>query len=405
LPVLAGVYWLTRPAPAAPALTPTRLFEQVFAKVRSSAVDPLEDAALYRLAAIGVIRELDDPYATLQLPGEAPLPPSDAPVAQGIYLDRRDGLIVVVATVAGSPGAAAGLAPGDRLVAVDSTTLDATRMQRAPALLAGPEGSAAVLRVRRTGVRNTLSLRLVRGPEPAPAPSRPLEGSLLEGGVAHLRVSRFDSGTAEAAARLLDSLRRAGARSVVLDLRSTVGGELEAGVALADLFLSRGRTLATTRARAGAPALRFDDAADSPFAEMPAAVLIDAGSAGAAEVVAGALQDHDRAAVLGSSSFGRGVTRSTFALGDGVTLGLTTALWITPSGRQIQRPPLDPGADSVPRPIVRSSGGRELPGGGGIVPDRQVEPGTGRDAVLAEARRLLQQASRPEEVLALLTPK
>jgi carboxyl-terminal processing protease len=130
------------------------------------------------------------------------------------------------------------------------------------------------------------------------------------------------------------------------------------------------------------------------------AILVDGGTAGAAEVTAGALQDHDRAAVLGAITFGRGVTQSLFPLGDGASLRLTTALWMTPSGRQIQRPPGN-AADSTPRPKVKSDAGRTLIGGGGIVPDRAVLDTGSIDQALAAARGILLRARNARAVLGL----
>jgi len=382
-----------------PSIVGTRLFEQVFAKVRSAAVDPVDDQELYRRAAAGVIEELDDPYAVLLLPGEHPPPPEDTPVPQGLFLDRRDGLVVVVATVPASPADSAGVRAGDRLLGIDSIPIDASRIDRVVGLLTGKPGSNVLLRLRRSGLRTPLTLSVVRGSLPrAPA----LESALLGGGVARLRVGRFVAGIADSIRRRVELLRAQGAKSLVLDVRSTVGGALDEGVAVADLFLERGKTIAVSRARPSSASASFMDSAASAFSAMPLAVLIDEGTAGAAEVVAGALQDHDRAAVLGSSSFGRGVTQSMFRLGAGVSLSLTTSLWITPSGRQIQRPPRPATGDTVPRPTVKSDGGRVLVGGGGIVPDRLIAETDHSDLALAEARRVLMQASSPQEVLALL---
>jgi carboxyl-terminal processing protease len=189
----------------------------------------------------------------------------------------------------------------------------------------------------------------------------------------------------------------------VLDLRGAVGGGLSDGVALADLFLDGGRTIAMSRGRTASGSTSFSDSTASPFDSIPVAVLVNAGTAGAAEVVAGALQDNDRAAVLGAISFGRGVTQSTFALGGGASLRLTTALWITPSGRQIQRPPRSADGDSLPRPKIKSQGGRTLLAGGGIVPDRLVADTGAVDLILAEAQSLLRKAATTRAVLALVT--
>lgn len=397
--VAAGLLLLRKPAESdAPRLETTRLFEQVFSKVKSAAVEPVDDQELYRRAAAGVIDELDDPYALLLLPGEHAPPPGDAPVAQGVFLDRRDGLVVIVATVPGSPADSAGVRAGDRLLGVDSTGTDGGRIDRVPALLDGEAGTSVTLRVRRTG-RGTLLLNLVRGAVPREGA---VETALLGGGVARIRLASFVPGIADSVRRRLEQLREQGARSLVLDLRSVVGGRLADGVAVADLFLDQGKTLAVSRGRVETASEDFKDGAASPFRELPLAVLIDAGTAGAAEVVAGALQDHDRAAVFGSISFGRGVTQSTYRLGGGVSLSLTTSLWITPSGRQIQRAPRPASGDTLPRPTVKSESGRVLTGGGGIVPDRQIAETDHSDLALAEARRVLLRAGTPEEVLALL---
>ena len=397
----AGIWLLRRPASqsAAPAISGTRLFEQVLAKVRTAAVDPVEDQELYRRAAAGMIEELDDPYAVLLLPGESAPPPDDTPVGPGLFLDRRDGLVVIVATMPGSPAALAGVQAGDRLLGVDSAVADPTRLDRLASQLEGKAGSTLGLRLRRAGVRGQFTLEVIRGPLPElPA----LESALLGGGVARVRIERFVTGIADSVRRRLDRLRAEGARSLVLDLRSTVGGELEEGVALADLFLEQGRTIAQRRGRPAGASASYRDSLPSAFASMPLALLIDAGTAGAAEVVAGALQDHDRAAVLGRHSFGRGVTRSTFRLGAGASLSLTTSLWITPSGRQIQQPPRTESGDTLPRPKVKSDAGRVLLGGGGIVPDRQIAESDHTDLALSEARRVLTRASSPAEVLAIL---
>ncbi|HEU5217600.1 MAG TPA: S41 family peptidase, partial [Gemmatimonadales bacterium] len=176
-------------------------------------------------------------------------------------------------------------------------------------------------------------------------------------------------------------------------------------VSLADLFLDAGATIALSRSRRPTDSLAFRDSTASPFDSLPMAVLVDEGTAGAAEVVAGALQDHDRAAVLGAVTFGRGVTQSTFALGKGASLRLTTALWLTPRGRQIQRPPRPADGDSVPRPKLKSDAGRALLGGGGIVPDRLIARAGVGDTALALARSILVRGGSTRAVLALVTSR
>ncbi len=404
---LGALGWLlsrSRLAPAAPppAVVGTELFQTVFSHVRSFAVDSLGDQELYRRAAAGVIDELDDPYAVLVLPGREPPPPDDAPAPQGLFLDRRDGFVVVVATVPGSPADLAGVKNGDLLLGVDTIPVDENRLDQAARLLDGPAGSTATLRLRRPGVRALQTIDLVRG---RVIRAGAVEAASLPGGVGHLALHAFPRGIADSVRLGVDKLRGAGSRFLVLDLRGAVGGDLAQGVAIADLFLDPGTTIARSLGRTAADSVSLRDSTASPFDSLPIAVLVDAGTAGAAEVVAGALQDHDRAAVLGTTTFGRGVTQSTYPLGNGASLRLTTALWITPQGREIQRPPRSADGDSVSRPRLKSDGGRALLGGGGIVPDRTIPPGAPGDSALTLARSILIRGGTTRALLALVTPR
>jgi carboxyl-terminal processing protease len=253
--------------------------------------------------------------------------------------------------------------------------------------------------LRRSGERGPLELVAVREPL---VQGQTVAVDLLTGGIARIRVGRFVPGLADTVRRRLEGLRGGGLRGIALDLRDVVSGELADGVALADLFLGPGQRLASSHGRNDQVTVAFKDSTASPFDSLPIAVLVNGGTAGAAEVTAGALQDHDRAAVLGGVTFGRGVTRSTFPLGDGASLRLTTALWFPPSGREIQRPPLPADGDSVARPKLKTDGGRTVLGGGGIIPDRLVADSGPVDVVLADARALLIRAGSARGVLAQL---
>ena len=404
LGALAWVLGRNRPEASADSspVVGTALFETVLSHVRSFAVDSLSDQELYRRAAAGVIEELDDPYAVLLLPGREPPPPADEPAPQGLYLDRRDGLVIVVATVPGSPGELAGVKSGDFLVGVDTIPADGNRLDQAIRMLDGPVGTKVTLRLRRPGNRALQTIEIVRSRMPR---AGAVGTGSLPGGVGHLVVRAFPRGIGDSVRLGVETLRTGGARSLVLDLRGAVGGELAQGLSIADLFLDSGVTLARSRSRKPADSVRYRDSTASPFDSLPIAVLVDEGTAGAAELVAGALQDHDRAAVLGSITFGRGVTQSTFPLGGGGSLRLTTALWLTPRGRQIQRPPRPADGDSVPRPRLKSDGGRSLLGGGGIVPDRVILPAGTGDSVLALARSILVRGGSTRAVLALVTSR
>ena len=400
----AGAWLLYRRQPRRPAATPivgTRLFETVVSHVRTYSVDSLDDDELYRRAAAGIVDELDDPYAVLVLPGRHDPLTEDAPAPGGLFVDRRDGLIVIVSVVPGSPADSSGLRRGDRLIGVDSTLVDASRLDLSLKLLEGRPGSRVALRVRRSGVRGPVVLEMVRGP----VSWNEAVSAEPEGGVVRIRVRRFVPGLADSVRRRLEAARGAGVRGIALDLRGVVGGGLPDGVALADLFLDPGQRLATSRGRHAGASFALRDSTASPYDSIPLAVLVDGGTAGAAEAAAGALQDHDRAAVLGATTFGRGVTSNSFPLGGGASLRLTTALWMTPSGREIQRPPPRADGDSIPRPRFKTDGGRVVLGGGGIIPDRAIADSGGGDQVLAEARSLLIRAGTARRVLALVSAR
>ncbi len=406
-----GGGWLLRRgvrAHAAPAAAAAQggggsaLFKEVLGHVRSYAVDSLDESVLYRLAASGVLDELDDPYATLlherdrQIVG-----PGGVVSARGAYLDQDGGLTVVLAVRPESPAAEAGLEPGDLVLAVDSTRVEARRPEEVARLLDQRADTSVRIRVGRAGRRSALWVTIRSGPvPPLPAPT----ATALGNGIVRLGLARVDTGTASWVARVADSA--AGVRGLILDLRGTVEGTLDGAVRLAGLFLPPGTSVVTARHRS-----RGDSAVTVPAGqsvhEVPLVVLVDRATAGAAEVVAGALQDHDRALVVGETSFGRGVSLSLYPLGGGLAIQLSTALWLTPSGRSIQRSqPTDSAADSTgKRPEFQTDGGRRVLGGGGIVPDRPVlaEGGEGRrgDPALDLAHRLLAKARSTATLLSL----
>ena len=189
----------------------------------------------------------------------------------------------------------------------------------------------------------------------------------------------FSAQTAAELSAAVDSVVKLGARSLIMDLRGNPGGLLEQGVAVAELFLDRGQSIVQLRARPGSQPQVFTDSQPQRWPTLPLAVLVDRASASASEIVAGALQDHDRALVLGVTSFGKGSAQNVYPLSSGGALRLTIARWYTPVGRSINRPAprdreaeIDDRADVLPdtiRPRFRTDAGRTVFGGGGITPD------------------------------------
>ncbi|MEZ4586993.1 MAG: S41 family peptidase [Gemmatimonadales bacterium] len=394
-----------RRAPSESPVMGSRLFQEVMRHVRSYAVDSLDEGAIYRLAASGMLDELNDPYAALTTGDDDPNEVGEPPL--GMYLDVLEGYVVVVAVRPGSPAAGAGVRSGDVVLSANGSPVAAHGLGDLAKALAHPDAAPTHLRIVRGGGR---AIRVTVPAGTVPDLPEPMATALGEG-VVQIRPSDLGRAGLARVATLADSAVRAGARGLVLDLRDLVDGRLEDGVALASVFVPAGTVVAVRRGRQTGDSTPVRTDRDGAVLETPLVVLVDQGTAGAAEVAAGALQDLDRALVVGEPSFGRGSELSVFPLGDGSALRLTTAHWTTPVGRYLQRglptgtEDEEEDGESPERPTFRSTGGRELRGGGGVVPDREVARARGEaggdDAALALARSLLVKAASTEALLAL----
>lgn len=361
----AGWLLLARAADPEEPLRPTRLFEQVLAHVRRYGVDSMPEAELYRRAADGLLGQLDDEYATLLPEGAATGLTESADVAGlGLLLSTRDSRIAVLGVLPSSSADSAGMARGDQLLEVDGRPLDPGRRDQVLAALSGPPGSTLELRVRRPGI-GLMTFSLARA-EPRSSVVTPLA---VSDSIGYLSVSLLGPGAATTVRRELEALVGDGARGVILDLRGASQGSLEEGLAVADLLLDPGAGLVEVRGRDPEPRRIGDDRPqDRRFASLPVVVLVDSSTADAGEVVAGALQDNDRALLVGQPSYGRGLSPETFPLANRTIVRISTGRWYTPAGRPIQRDTAV--SDTVEqRPIVVSAGGRRLRSGGGVVPD------------------------------------
>jgi carboxyl-terminal processing protease len=212
---------------------------------------------------------------------------------------------------------------------------------------------------------------------------------LLDNGVGYVSLAIFSQEAAGDLRRAIDSLRTAGMKTLVFDLRGDPGGLLDEGVAVSDLFLNAGQGIVSMKGRTADASRSYADRAPQPWPNLPVAVLVDSNSASAAEIVAGALQDHDRALLLGTATYGKGSAQTVFPLGPSGALKLTIALWYTPAGRSINRPHVDADTppDSAPRPKYKTDDGRTVLGGGGITPDIviPIDRSRGADSVFEQA--------------------
>src|SRR6185437_6119749 len=318
-----------------------RLFEQVLEHVRDYQVDSLPESELYRRAIDGLLEQLHDPYAAL-LTGKDYQRLQERTTGDyggvGLQVDARNGWITVVAPMAGTPGERAGIRTGDQLTELDGLSAADWTMERAVQALRGPVGTTLELAVRREGASAPIRLRLTRERIHQRAVS---EGMLLDDGVGYLAVSMVRENCAAELEQEVAALMGQGMKSLLIDLRSDPGGLRDEAVQVADIFLDPRQDILVSRGRAPGDNHRWSDAGPQRWRGLPVVVLVNRGTASAAEIIAGALQDHDRALVVGDTTYGKGIVQTLFPLGAEVALRITTARWFTPSGRSIQGALLD----------------------------------------------------------------
>ncbi len=307
----------------------------------------------------------------------------------GIRIEVRDGWITIVAPMAGTPASDVGLETGDRIVEVDGRSTHGWSDAKAVNELRGPPGTEVRLGVVRPGFPEPLTFTVERAKIHIKAVQ---QATVLRDEVGYISLvySSISESLTDELTGAVDSLRDAGARSIVLDLRYNPGGLLEQGVEVADLFLERGDVVVSTRGRAPGNTAEYRARRAERWADMPMIVLVNGATASAAEIIAGALQDHDRALVVGTPTFGKGLVQTIFTLRPNKALRLTTAKWYTPSGRSIHRSRQaeqtalltaalageDPDSVTDSSEVFRTDAGRTVLGGGGIRPDLVIRPDT-----------------------------
>lgn len=266
----------------------------------------------------------------------------------GIQVETRGGRVLVIAPIAGTPGDRAGIQRGDEIVSIDGKALaSGTVLDEVVGRLRGKPQTKVVVGLRRPSVAQQIDLTLVR--EVIKTESV-LGARLLEGGVGYVQITEFAEHTGDQFAKALEGLLKQGASSLVLDLRNNPGGLLDAAVEVAELFFKKGELVVYTQGRKPGDREDYRSEIDGPPLELPLAVLINSGSASAAEVVTGALKDTGRAVVVGERSFGKGSVQSVFKLKNGEGLRLTTARYYTPSGVSIHEKGVTPHVEVVMTP-------------------------------------------------------
>lgn len=279
-----------------------------------------------------------------------------------------------------TPAFKAGIRPGDIVVSIDDQPAESLTVDEVAQHVRGPEGTTVRLTLKRPLVDELIKVTLAR--ESIPRPSVPLAFT-FDDQVGYLRIATFNENTPDEFDEQLEQLESEGIKGLVLDLRDNHGGLLSAGIHVADRFLDRGQTIVSHWGRASDKRV-YPSRSRRREHNYPMTVLVNCNSASASEIVAGALQDHDRGLIVGSNTFGKGLIQAVYNLSDTTGLVLTTARYYTPSGRLIQRTYdsvsarqyyADPCADSYrpPKQDPRVTDlGRRVFGGGGIAPDIQV---------------------------------
>ncbi len=368
-----------------------RLFGQVLDLVQHRFVDSVQAPELYEKAARGLITQLQDPYSELLSPkqlSEFTKNTGGRYGGVGMSIEEQPHKGVIVATVfPGTPAEQAGIREGDMIVGIDTAVTRGWTSRKVSDNITGVPGTKVQVTFARAGVTEPIRVTFTRAIIHVPAVRHAL---MYEGGIGYIKVNGFNETSAREVGAALRRLTSEGMKGLVLDLRSNPGGYLEQALEMSNLFLNQGQEIVSVRGRNVDP--QIYTARQRPIApSVPLVILTDQLSASASEIVAGALQDHDRALLIGTTSFGKGLVQTLFNLDGGYALKMTTQKWYTPSGRSIQRDRktsadgqiADVGVDSVEsdsarraRPQYKSDAGRVVYGGGAITPDLIVKPDT-----------------------------
>jgi carboxyl-terminal processing protease len=361
-------------------VTSARLFDEVLKRVENYYVDTVPEPQLYRKAVDGLLLELHDPHS-VYLPPDRLAKLNESTTGRyagvGIQMDVRDGWITVVTPLPGTPAQRAGILTGDRVVEIEGKPTRSWTSDEAVKALRGAPGSVVHIMIERPGSASRIPFSLTREEIHFHSVQHPL---MLRDSIGYVALTIFSENSDQELRAAIDSLRGRGMRALVFDLRGDPGGLLDQGVGIADLFLDPGQKIVSMRGRTKDSDRDYVDRRPQPWPQLPLVVLVDSGSASASEIVAGALQDHDRALIVGTTSYGKGSAQSLFPVTDSSALKLTTALWYTPSGRSINRPHQSGDDDDdqdalrslgaeAPRPRFKTDAGRTVLGGGGITPD------------------------------------
>jgi carboxyl-terminal processing protease len=359
-----------------------RQFTTVYDVVEQNYAEPVNpDKAIYNGAIPGMLHVLD-PHSNFFDPKAYSLLREDQRgkyYGVGMTVGPRNNKVIVIAPFVGTPAYRAGIRPGDIIAAVDGKPTDNMSTGDVADLLKGPKGTTVHITILREGAEKPLEFAVVR--DEIPRYSVDLH-FLIKPGIGHMHVSGFNETTEHEVADALDQM--GDLKGLILDLRQNPGGLLNEGVGVADKFLHKGALIVSHHGRSS-PEKRYTAAHGNGGKEYPLVVLVNRGTASAAEIVAGAIQDHDRGLIVGETTFGKGLVQTVYPLSENTGLALTTAKYYTPSMRLIQRDysnvslydyyfnrESEENEHNASREVKLTDSGRTVYGGGGITPDVKI---------------------------------
>ena len=363
-----------------------------------SAEEITPDKAVYA-SVDGMLRSLD-PHTSFLEPKEY----SDMQDRQkgtffglGILVTKRNDQVTVTPPHEGTPASRLGVRAGDFIAEVEGVPTDDLTLDEVVKRLKGPKGTTVNIKIRRVGMKEPIPLTIVRAAIPTNSISNVL---MIRPGVGYIRVKDFTSTTVRELDEAIEKLQGQGMQKLVLDLRGNPGGLLDAAVGVSDHFLEKGQMIVYTKGRTPDSAQEYTAPGKHEKFDLPLVLLVNRGSASASEIVAGAVQDHDRGLVVGETSWGKGLVQSVYTLQYGAGLALTTSKYYTPAGRNIQRDYSSvydyymadeaengPEVPLAQREQFKTATGRTVYGGGGITPDVIVKhPKLARTTQLLEVR-------------------
>ena len=319
-----------------------RTFAEVFAKIKNDYVEDVEDGILLEHAIKGMLEGLD-PHSSY-LDEDAYLDLQEGTSGEfgglGIEVGMEDGFIRVISPIDDTPAQKAGVQSGDLVIRLDETPVKGLSLNDAVSRMRGEPGTDITLTIIREGEEKPLKITITRDVIKV----KSVRTQTLEPGFGYLRISHFQSRTAEDARAGVQQLKQdnnGNLNGLILDLRNNPGGILSAAVGISDLFLDKG-LIVYTEGRIDDSRLKFNAKPADILDNAPIVVLVNAGSASASEIVAGALQDHKRGVIMGQKTFGKGSVQTVLPISNAAALKLTTARYFTPSGRSIQVSGIEP---------------------------------------------------------------